>query len=120
MKGAFLYQFPSVLHGLQLFVPHSLALSHDGKQLYVADRENGRIVVYDTSTKEGRVFADIRSGLSGAIYAIAFGSSKSDWPLYAINGSLNGRIIVDSDKNLGFTINKDGVVTNTWGPKEVC
>lgn len=116
LTGDFLYAFPSVIEGLRLFIPHSLALNHNGTELYVADRQNQRIVVYDTITKKGRVFID-NSVLNGNIFGIAFSNrnGKNSWPLYAINGSIN-----EADKCYGFTINEHGRVTDTWGPSEVC
>ena len=94
-------------------MPHSLALTNDGSQLFVADRQNGRIIVYNTTTHTGRVFVDSHQ-LNGLIYAIAFGNHDNDWPLYAVNGSDN-----EDDRCYGFTINKEGVVIDTWGPEMV-
>ena len=113
LKGEFLYQLDSVIDGKELSVPHSLSLTSDGSQLFVADRENGRIVMYDLTTKIGRVFTS-NDQLNGFIYAIAFGNHDTDWPLYAINGSAD-----QSDSCYGFTINEEGVVVGTWGPSMV-
>ena len=113
LNGVFRYEFPSFVGGKKLNVPHSLALSQDGHELFVADRENSRIILYDTISREGRVFVD-SDVLGGAIYAISFGNLRGDWPLYAINGSMTGE-----DKAVGFTLHRDGSVINTWSPPEV-
>lgn len=90
--------------GASLFIAHSIALSASQDELYVADRENKRIVSYKTATGEGKVFSD--HGL-GRVFAIAFGQEGS-WPLYVVSDSL------------GLSLDSDGTVITTWGPKEVC
>lgn len=113
LRGDFLFELPSVVEGLELFIPHSLALSSDRTLLYVADRENGRIVCYNTSSRMGHVFAGAET-LKGAIYSIAFGRLIGDWPLYAVNGSME-----EEEKGYVFTLNKHGQVVDVWGIKEV-
>ncbi len=89
--------------GVFLSVPHSLALSTSQDELYVADRENKRIVSYKTATGEGSVFSN--HGL-GRIFAISF-SRGGTWPLYTISMS--------RDNVLGLSLDDDGNVINTWG-----
>ena len=106
--GHYITEFSSEINGLRLNVPHSLALSSDGSKLYVADRENYRIVVYDTSTGIGSLFVP-PGALHSAVYAISFSNGRGDWPMYAINGS------EDNDAS-GFTIDKNGHIIDTWTP----
>eukprot|EP00731_Ephydatia_muelleri_P016753 Em0009g1177a len=87
-------------------VAHSLVVLEEEKKLFLADRENGRILSYDTVTGEGRVFSDAPV-FRGAMFAISF-SANETWPMVAINGH--------TDHNSGFTINKKGAVISTWGP----
>ena len=108
-NGTYVRSFSSIVDGVKLNVPHSLALN--GDMLYVADRENGRIVRYNTSTGVGVVFVD-RGPLGDTVYAITFSSSEEAWPMFAINGS-------GSYKGMGFTIDESGGVTDQWGPPEV-
>ena len=112
LKGEYLDSFPSTVDDVELFVPHSLALTRNGEELYVADRQNGRIVVYDTTIMSGRVFIG-QDSLNGLIFAIAFGNHDNEWPLYAVNGSLEGGNV------FGHTINNRAKVTDIWGPKQV-
>lgn len=116
LAGDFRYVFPSIIDGLRLFVPHSLTMINNGTELYVADRENQRIVVYNTITKEGRVFIEGNTWNTGSIFGIAFSKQNgiNQWPLYAINGSVEGE-----DRCYGFTINEHGQVIDIWGPSEV-
>lgn len=109
-KGSYITQYSNKIDGLQLEVPHSLALSSDGDTLYVADRENYRIVEYNTLTGSGRVFVP-SDKLGGAIYAISFSDKARNWPMYAINGSMDERLT-----SVGFTINEEGNVIDTWYP----
>ena len=90
-------------------VAHSLVVLEEEKKLFLADRENGRILSYDTVTGEGRVFSDAPV-FRGAMFAISF-SANETWPMVAINGH--------TDHNSGFTINKKGAVISTWGPDKV-
>ena len=92
-----------------MYTPHSLALSNDGTLLYVADRENKRIIVYDTISHAGRVFGQFDS----RIFSIAL--HKQNQLLYAINGSIDV-----NDRCYGFTLNNDGDIVEVWGPPDVC
>ncbi|XP_003388865.3 PREDICTED: peptidyl-glycine alpha-amidating monooxygenase-like [Amphimedon queenslandica] len=109
-KGSYITQYSNKVDGLQLEVPHSLALSSDGETLYVADRENYRIIEYNTLTGSGSVFVS-SDKLGGAIYAISFADKARNWPMYAINGSMDERL-----RSVGFTINEEGNVVDTWYP----
>ena len=98
------------IDNLDLMVPHSLALSKNGDELYVADRENGRIIKYDTRTGHGSVF--VPPGVLGeAVYALTFATLDGDWPMYVVNGSMDKR-----KKAVGFTLDKYGDILNTWSP----
>ena len=109
-RGSYITQYSNAIEGLALEIPHSLALSSDGQKLYVADRENYRIVEYNTETGRGRVFVSPEK-MGGAIFAISFSDKAGHWPMYAVNGSLD-----ESMRCVGFTINKDGNVIGTWFP----
>lgn len=115
LNGEYITAYSSPVAGTQMFVPHSLALSDDGRQLYVADRQNSRILQFDTVTGVGSVFSGAGQ-IQGFVYAISFtqsGDGKSTWPLYAINGSY------ESMRAVAFTINSTGNVVATWSPHEV-
>lgn len=109
-EGHFISQFESKVDQLTLNIPHSLALSRDGAELYVADRENYRIIKYNTTTGVGTVFVP-PGGLDGAIYAISFSNRQGDWPLYAVNGSM-----ADNKDCSGFTIDENGRILGKWMP----
>lgn len=110
LNGTYVRSLPSEVAGLRLFVPHSVALRDD--VLYVADRENGRIVSYNTTTGTAAVFVDT-GAIGDTVYAITFSSHDGRWPMFAVNGSgssYNGR---------GFTIDDKGDIIGEWGPAEV-
>ena len=90
-------------------VAHSLALLEGERKLFLADRENGRILSYDTATGEGRVFSNALA-FGGTVFAISF-SANGTWPMVAVNGH--------TDHNVGFTINHRGAVVATWEPAGV-
>lgn len=93
-----------------MFVPHKAILNAAETLLYVADRENQRILTFDTSNGHGQVFSQ-REDLKYSPYAISFNSSHSDWPLLGVFGGRSG--------NTGFILDQNGKTVNTWGPKEV-
>lgn len=100
--------------GMQLFVPHKAILSAAENILYVADRENRRVLSFGTVFGgNGHVFSD-RTKLGGYPYAIDLNGSASDWPMYGVFGGVSQRAL------RGFTLDKDGGMTDTWGPQEVC
>lgn len=101
---------------MYLFIPHKVILNAANDMLYVADRENGRIISYATS-KGGH--GSILSGgerLGGMPYGISFNSSVTDWPMYGVFGGLT-----DIDEMpMGFKLDAEGNKIGTWGPQEVC
>ena len=50
-------------------IPHSLSLDHDGGLLFVADRENGRVLTFDTQTGHYR---DVYTGFGEKVFAISY------------------------------------------------
>ena len=100
-----------------LYVPHSLALSsYSPRKLFVADRENHRIVSYDTTSGNAEVFSD-STVLGNRVFAISFnGSSRG--PLYGVFGP---RFLAkEGDPGpMGFTVNEGGQLARTWGPEQV-
>ena len=101
--------------GHYLFIPHKVVLNAANDMLYVADRQNRRIISYATS-KGGH--GSVLSGgneLGGFPYGISFNSSVSDWPMYGVFGGL----AVEGDMLMGFMLDVEGNKISTWGPQEV-
>ena len=94
---------------MPLHIPHKLTLSAAQDKLYVADRENSRVVTYSTATGHGEVFGGGKD-LDGKPYAI-FTNGSSDWPLHGVFGGEEGSV--------GFSLDKNGEVISTWGPEGV-
>ncbi len=113
--GKLVGEWAGPVGGVLLSVPHSMALSASQEKLYVADRENRRVVSYETATGVGKVFSD-KKGL-GRVFAVSFGQGGS-WPLYAISVS-SSLVQSGESESLGFSLNGDGEVTATWGPEGV-
>ncbi|CAB3983869.1 peptidyl-glycine alpha-amidating monooxygenase isoform X2 [Paramuricea clavata] len=63
-------------------IPHSLSLDHLGKLLYVADRENGRVLAFDSQSGNYR---EHYTGFGDKVFAISF-SPLHGGVLYVING----------------------------------
>ncbi len=101
--------------GKNLFIPHKAILNAANTVLYVADRENRRVLSFATSEGgHGQVLSD-NAQLGGTPYAISFNSSAaSDWPMYGVIGGVN------EDRLMGFTLDAGGERIDTWGPQEVC
>jgi hypothetical protein len=53
-------------------IPHSLSLDHERGVLYVADRENGRVLTFDTKTGHYR---HEYKGFGDKVFAISFSPS---------------------------------------------
>ena len=109
-SGQLLETWQGTFDGLPLYIPHKLTLSADQNKLYLADRENSRVIVYSTATGQGKVFSS-KADLDGKPYAI-FTNGSRDWPMHGVFGE-GGRGIV------GFSLNSSGKVINTWGPEGV-
>ncbi|XP_066599073.1 peptidyl-alpha-hydroxyglycine alpha-amidating lyase 1-like [Prorops nasuta] len=90
-----------------LFVPHSLALAEESNYLFVADRENGRILCYFASN--GTFHKEYKNPIIGAkIYSIAYAQEK----IYLVNGP-------ESVHTRGFVIDIDsGSILSQFGPKK--
>jgi len=99
--------------GTPLFVPHKAILDSTESYLYVADRQNRRIVSFATTHGgRGSVFSD-REELRGYPYAISLSGFEKDWQMYGVfGGRSKGRL-------MGFTLDSQGNVTGMWGPKLV-
>ena len=50
-------------------IPHSLSLDQDKGLLFVADRENGRVLTFDTQTGHYR---DVYKGFGEKVFAISY------------------------------------------------
>lgn len=116
-KGRLAEVWDTPVAGTPLFVPHKAILDSAQRTLYVADRENMRVLSFSTAEGgRGRVFSN-QVELGGRPYAVFFNgssnSSDSDWPMYGVFGGRAGAIPV------GFTLDKYGKKVDTWGPKEV-
>ena len=51
MGNFFLFYFADLPGPSRFSIPHSVSLDEKNSRLYVADRENGRVVVFDTKTR---------------------------------------------------------------------
>ncbi|XP_028399075.1 peptidyl-glycine alpha-amidating monooxygenase-like [Dendronephthya gigantea] len=90
-------------------VPHSLSLGHEGKLLFVADREHGRVLTFDSGNGK---FRDEYEGFGDKVFAICYSSSQGGL-LYVINGqSSQQKLIYGSTFHL-----KTKKVTQQWQPK---
>lgn len=107
--GTLLENWNTPIESLPLFVPHKLSLSADRGTLFVADRENDRVLSYNTNTGVGKVFSGQRT-LHGSVYAISLNGSNN-WPMYGVFGGNPGSV--------GFTLDSKGAQIATWGPKNV-
>ena len=79
----------------------------------MADRENGRVLKYDTSLGKAMVFSESFEGFMGNVYAIAFNRTSS-WPLYAVNGPADS-----VEESHGLSLQENGEVATIWGQEEV-
>jgi hypothetical protein len=94
-----------------LSVPHSLALNPAQDQLFVADRENGRIVSISVSTGGVQVFS-ADTGLA-RVFALCFsGLREGGWPLVTVSEAYGG------DSGRGTTVGSGGEVEVVWGVKQ--
>lgn len=92
------------------FVPHALALAEDLGYLYVADRENGRILCFHAQNET--FHREYRNPAVGTrVYSIAYAKGK----IYAVNG-------VDYQQSFhvrGFSFDvKTGEIVSQFGPEE--
>ena len=113
-QGKLAEVWEAAVGGSHLFVPHKAILNAAEDILFVADRENQRVLSFGTVFGgNGHVFCD-KTKLGGAPYAIYLNGSESNWPMYGVFGGVSQRAL------RGFTLDKDGSVTDTWGPEKVC
>lgn len=113
-QGELAEVWEAAVAGRHLFVPHKAILNAANDILYVADRENNRVLSFVTSEGgHGRVLSDESTMLGGSPYAISFNSSASNWPMYGVFGG------VAKDKLMGFALDETGNKIGTWGPQEV-
>lgn len=95
-----------------LFVPHSLALDADERLLYVADRENHRIVSIETLNGKVRVFSGV-FGL-GRVFGLGFsGVGEGGWPLMTISETDSG------ERGYGVALGAGGGIELLWGTSQV-
>ena len=115
-KGRLLDVWDSSIAGKELFIPHKAILNAADTMLYVADRENQRIVLYDTLTGSGKEWSG-KEELDGSPYAISFNSFSAggDWYMHGVFGGIRK----DGESLMGFTLNMNGKKMGTWGPDEV-
>ncbi|XP_064390589.1 peptidyl-glycine alpha-amidating monooxygenase-like isoform X2 [Halichondria panicea] len=103
-QGTLMETWDGPVSSLPLFIPHKASLSRDQSTLYIADRENQRVLSYDTSTGAAMVFS---GPLESAVYAVCVNGSGG-WPMYGVYGGKPG--------SMGFSLDSHGEVMNTWGP----
>ena len=113
--GSLAQVWQAPIAGQNLFIPHKAILSAAEDILYVADRQNSRIVSFDTDGGRGRVFSEGVELGGGFPYSIAFNSSEKDWPMCGVFGG----VALGGAKLMGFTLDKNGNRIATWGPEEV-
>jgi len=102
---------------ISLFVPHKAILNAAETILYVADRENHRVLSYDITktTSRGR---ELSSTMDGAPYSISFNGSVSSGPAWPMLGVFGGQR--EDDKLLmGFVMDNHGKLVGSWGPTKV-
>lgn len=96
-----------------MFIPHSLALNPTQDLLYVADRENKRIVSIEVLSGKVRVFS-ADAGL-GRVFGIAFsGVGVGGWPLLTISATDDG------ESGYGLAVGDTGDIKMVWGVEQVC
>ena len=100
--------------GQHLFIPHKAILNAAENILYIADRQNSRIVSFDTKGGRGRVLSEGKELGGGFPYAITFNSSETDWPMLGVFGG----VALGGGKLMGFSLDKDGRRIATWGPEK--
>ncbi|XP_078671776.1 peptidyl-glycine alpha-amidating monooxygenase B-like isoform X1 [Branchiostoma floridae x Branchiostoma belcheri] len=96
----------------QMVIPHSLALAEDKHQLCTADRENGRVVCFDTETgNPTRVIQHPEFG--ERLFAISYSPAQGGL-LHAVNGPTDP----PTTPVQGFTMKfDDGQILETWPDK---
>ena len=95
-----------------LSVPHSLALNPAEDELFVADRENGRIISILLSTGSVQVFSG-DSGLS-RVFGVCFsGLREGGWPLLTVSEAYGG------DTGYGVAVDATGEIEMVWGIEQV-
>lgn len=109
-SGQLLETWQDPISHLSLFVPHKLTLSAAEDKLFVADRENSRVIAYDMQTGRGEVFSGA-AVLGGKPFAISTNGSR-DWPMHGVFGSGKHGVV-------GFSLDSSGKIINTWGPEGV-
>lgn len=110
-KGTFLMEFATKDW---LTVPHGLSLDEDNNCLYVADRENYRILCYSALPSKGRVGIkntsfDVRKGTMGRVFGVA----QAGESIFAITGSGDEENV---PANALLQVNRRGDVIKTWRP----
>ena len=102
---------------ISLFVPHKAILNAAETILYVADRENYRVLSYDL-TKTSSRGRELSSAMGGAPYSIAFNRSVSTglaWPMFGVFGGQRK----EGKRLMGFTLDSHGKLVGSWGPTKV-
>ncbi|XP_077866623.1 peptidyl-alpha-hydroxyglycine alpha-amidating lyase 1-like [Saccoglossus kowalevskii] len=89
-------------------VPHSLSLDADHNRLFVADRENGRVIVFNSDSK---TFIDQYTGFGERVFAADY--NKINDTLYVVNGD-DGYHVVQ-----GYTFSvRTKQIIETWKPEQ--
>lgn len=66
-------------------VPHSLSLGHEGRLLFVADRENGRVLTFDG--ENGKFLAQY-IGFGDKVFAICYSPLQGTYlPMFNLDSS---------------------------------
>eukprot|EP00794_Sanderia_malayensis_P009853 gene9853-10864_t len=81
-------------------IPHSVSLDEKNQELYVADRENGRVLVFSA------LFGNLRHSIEGIFGKTVYAVSYKDGYLHVISGPPSAK---------GFTYNVKTKQVVTWG-----
>ena len=108
-SGQLLDTWKDPIGGVPLFVPHKLTLNAAQDRLFVADRENSRVISYDTASGHGEVLSS-EMALGGKPFAV-YTNGSNDWPIHGVFGGEEGA--------MGFSLDRNGKVIGSWGPEGV-
>ncbi|UJR26625.1 hypothetical protein I4U23_007943 [Adineta vaga] len=113
-KGKFIKQYRMPVGEKQLLIPHSLVLIESLQLICVADRENRRIVCFNTKTNEGKVKFIIEHPSIKTIYAITYNSNKNH--LYAVSGK--NQMMEAVGYTFSTNLDSFGKLLSIWKPQE--
>lgn len=99
----------SITDGATFSVPHSIV--HDGTHLYVADRENSRVVVLDEQGTVQRLITPVYKPMSVALHPtgnLLVSDQTASLSMFTPQGDLLGRCRITSVYGHSISCNQDG------------